>query len=118
MRISDWSSDVCSSDLSREPVEVAIADEFAGNDVTLAAAAMLFGEHRRLCNVADVDCRRADIECCARLAGGAIAQHPAVRLRLVLLVAEGIGAPKRDAGHDAPQERKGGGWGKRGTVGE
>src|SRR3546814_11667777 len=83
MRISDWSSDVCSSDLiGREPVEVAIADEFAGNDVTLAAAAMLFGEHRRLCNVADVDCRRADIKCCARLAGGDLAQHAAVRGRL------------------------------------
>src|SRR3546814_15305597 len=96
MRISDWSSDVCSSDLiGREPVEVAIADEFAGNDVTLAAAAMLFGEHRRLCNVADVDCRRADIECCARLAGGDIAQHAAVRRRLDR---ESVGEGKRVSG--------------------
>src|SRR3546814_5545011 len=109
----DWSSDVCSSALrshfergyaagiSREPVEVAIADEFAGDDVTLAAAAMLFGEHRRLCNVADVDCRRADIECCARLAGGDIAQHAAVRRRLVILGAVGIGDAERDAGQAA-----------------
>src|SRR3546814_5220222 len=79
MRISDWSSDG-------------------------ALPILLFGELRRLCNVADVDCRRADIECCARLAGGDIAQHAAVRRRLVILGAVGIGDAERDAGQAARSE--------------